>query len=63
VEIEVGTDLSTWPTVYTVGADTAGSTPGVVVTEDSSPGFDTITLTVPMGTDPKKFARLAVEVP
>ena len=63
VEIEVGTTLAAWPTVYTVGADTAGSTPGVVVTEDSSPGFDTITLTVPMGADPKKFARLNVEVP
>jgi autotransporter-associated beta strand protein len=63
VTIEVGTTLAAWPAVYTVGADTAGSTPGVVVTEDSSPGFDTITLTVPMGTDPKKFARLKVVVP
>jgi hypothetical protein len=63
VTIEVGTTLAAWPAVYTVGADTAGSTPGVVVTEDTSEGFDTITLTVPMGTDPSKFARLKVEVP
>lgn len=63
VTIEVGTTLAAWPDVYSVGANTAGSTnPEVVVTEDSSPGFDTITLTVPMGTATKKFARLKVEV-
>lgn len=59
--IKVGTDLVTWPDFYTVGADTAGSTEGVTVTKDSpEAGFDTVTLTVPMDPDPKKFARLEV---
>jgi autotransporter-associated beta strand protein len=60
--IEVGTTLTGWPTTYTVGSNTAGSTAGVVVTENSPAGFDTITLTVPIGSDPKKFARLNANV-
>jgi len=60
--IEVGTTLTGWPTTYTVGSNTAGSTAGVVVTENSPAGFDTITLTVPIGSDPKKFARLKANV-
>ena len=60
--IEVGTTLTGWPTIYTVGSNTAGSTAGVVVTENSPAGFDTITLTVPIGSDPKKFARLKANV-
>ena len=59
LEIEVGTTLTGWPTSYTVGATTGTSDAGVVVTENSPAGFDTITLTVPKGTDPKKFARLS----
>jgi hypothetical protein len=62
LRIQVGTTLSEWSAVYNVGANTAGSSAGVTVIEDSSPGFDTITLTVPMGSDQKKFARLNVEV-
>jgi hypothetical protein len=59
--IEVGTSLDAWTTVYTVGNDTAGSTAGVTVT-DNLDGTDRITLTVPKGTDAKKFARLKVTV-
>jgi autotransporter-associated beta strand protein len=61
-EVEVGTTLTGWPNSYTVGATTAGSDPEVVVTENSPSGFDTITVTVPKGTDPSKFARLEVTV-
>jgi hypothetical protein len=61
-EIEVGTTLTGWPTSYTVGTTTANSDAGVVVTENSPAGFDTITLTVAKGADPKKFARLNVTV-
>jgi autotransporter-associated beta strand protein len=61
VVIEVGTSLDAWTTVYTVGNDTAASTAGVTVT-DNLDGTDTITLTVPKGTDAKKFARLKVIV-
>lgn len=63
VTIEVGTDLAAWPDLYTVAADTAESSEGVAVTEDSpEPGFDTVTLTVPMDPDTKKFARLDVAI-
>jgi autotransporter-associated beta strand protein len=61
-DIEVGTTLAAWPDTYNVGTTTANSTPGVTVAEDSPAGFDTITLTVPKGADPKKFAHLKVNV-
>jgi autotransporter-associated beta strand protein/T5SS/PEP-CTERM-associated repeat protein len=61
VDILVGTDLVAWPSVYTVGADTAGSTSGVTITKDSPvAGKDTVSLDVTMSSDPKKFARLRV---
>jgi hypothetical protein len=60
--IEVGTTLSSWPTIYTVGTTTGTSTAGVVVTENTPSGFDTITLTVSKGSDPKKFAQLKADV-
>jgi len=62
VAIEVGTTLASWPDSYTVGADTAGSDPGVTVTKDTSAGFDTVTLTITQAPDPKKFARLSVTI-
>ena len=63
VMIEVGTDLVDWPDTYTVGADTGGSSAGVEVTKDSpAAGFDTVTLTLEQAADPKKFARLRVEI-
>jgi fibronectin-binding autotransporter adhesin len=61
VAIEVGTTLASWTSSYTVGNDTSGSTTGVTVT-DNGDGFDTVTLTLPKGTDPKKFARLNVTI-
>ena len=57
--IEVGTNLAIWPSTYTVGANTAGSTNGVVIAKDTSPGFDTVTLTVSRASA-EMFARLAV---
>jgi len=63
--IEVGTTLIAWPTAYTVGADTAGSSAGVEVIKDSpNEGTDTVTLTLPQSLDANKFARLkAVRTP
>ena len=60
VAIEVGSDLNTWTVSYNVGTNTAASTPGVTVEENTPTGFDTVTLTVPRGLDGKKFARLVV---
>ena len=61
VVIEVSTDLVDWTDVFTVGADTASSTPGVTVT-DNEDGTDTITLSVAQAPDDKKFARLKVVI-
>lgn len=62
VEIEVGTALGSWPDIFNVGADTAGSSPGVTVTNNLD-GTDTITLTVAQSPHTKKFARLKVTTP
>ncbi len=61
VSIEVGTDLATWPDVYPVPDDTTVGPP-VTVEKDSSPGFDTVTLSVQMAPDAKKFGRLKVAI-
>jgi len=61
VVIEVSTDLANWPDTFTVGADTASSTPGVTVT-DNLDGTDTVELTAPQGEDDKRFARLKVVI-
>jgi methionine-rich copper-binding protein CopC len=61
VAIEVGTELGAWPSVFTVGGNTAGSTAGVSVLDNGN-GTDTITLTVPRTPDTKKFARLKVVI-
>ena len=61
VAIEVGTELGVWPSVFTVGGNTAGSTAGVSVLDNGN-GTDTITLTVPLTPDTKKFARLKVVI-
>jgi hypothetical protein len=56
VDILVGTDLVAWPSVYTVGADTAGSTSGVTITKGLPvAGKDTVSLTVTMSSDPKNL--------
>jgi autotransporter-associated beta strand protein len=61
VQIEVGTDLANWPTLYNVGVDSAGSSAGVTISQnDPENGLDTVTLSVAQATDPKKFARLKV---
>jgi hypothetical protein len=63
VKIEIGTTLAAWAGSYTVGTDTAGSTAGVTVSKnDPGAGLDTVSLTLPMAPDSKKFARLSVEI-
>ena len=61
VEIEVGTDLETWPLTFTVLANTEAQEAGVTVIDNlGNPGFDTVSLTVVQAPDAKKFARLTV---
>lgn len=57
VRVEVGTNLTLWPDLYPVGEESGG---GIVVTDNGT--SDTITLSVPQGTDLRKFARLVVTV-
>ena len=62
VAIEVGSDLVNWPNSYAVPDSAAANNPGVSVVKNSSPGFDTVTLTLPQAVG-AKFARLKVLVP
>ena len=62
VGIEVGTNLTDWPLSYPVPDGATAANPGVTVVKDTSPGFDTVTLSVPQAPDAKKFARLKVVV-
>ncbi len=59
LKLQTSTDLADWTTqpTYTIGADTASSTGGVVVAENGV-AADTVTVTVPGAA--KKFARLNV---
>ncbi len=62
--IETSTDLVTWdtaPSPYTVPDGTIVGPP-VTVDEDTSVGFDTVTLSVAKVPDAKKFARLKVVI-
>ena len=59
--VETGTDLVTWPAVFTIGPSTAASSPGVSITENGS-APDTITVTIPQDTNKAKFARLKVTI-
>jgi autotransporter-associated beta strand protein len=56
VTIHVGTTLSTWPLAFNV------ATAPQVSTLDHGDGTETVTLTIPMAPDARKFARLGVEV-
>ncbi|MGJ8725695.1 MAG: beta strand repeat-containing protein [Roseibacillus sp.] len=61
VQVEVGTDLMTFPAVYPVSDNAVAASPGVTVAKDSpAAGIDTVTLTIPQAPDAKKFARLVV---
>ena len=57
--VEAGTNLTSWPEVYTVSP----GTPSAGVSIQENPGLpDTITVTIPQGTSTAKFARLRVIV-
>lgn len=60
VTVEAGTDLATWPQVFTIGNDTAGSSAGVVISNDGDANPDTVTVTIPKSSATAKFAHLKV---
>ena len=55
--VEAGSDLATWPEVFSVGATTATSSSGVDIQENAA-APDTISVTVPNIGAASKFARL-----
>ncbi len=59
--VETGADLLTWPAVFTIGPNTAASSPGVNVTENGT-APDTITVAIPQGKATRIFARLKVTI-
>jgi uncharacterized repeat protein (TIGR03803 family) len=59
--VETGTDLITWPGVFTIGPDTAASSPGVNISENGTEP-DTVTVTIPFGTAPHRFGRIKVTI-
>jgi beta-lactam-binding protein with PASTA domain len=60
VSIEVSADLVTWPDVFPV-PEGATSGPPIEVMKDTTPGFDTVSLSVAAGGDIRQFVRLKVE--
>jgi fibronectin-binding autotransporter adhesin len=66
VAVQVNADLETWPTsganFFAVPDAPVTNNPGVTVVDNAPDNTQTITLTVPMGADTKKFARLAVTI-
>ena len=62
VVIEVGTDLATWPTTYTVPDTAEANDPGLTVVKGVPIGFDTVTLILPQSPDVRKSARLKAVV-
>jgi uncharacterized delta-60 repeat protein len=59
--VESGTDPGIWSEVFIVGPASAASSPGVSITE-SGTGPDTITVAIPQGSTPRRFARLKVTI-
>src|SRR6188508_2207770 len=57
LSIESGTNLIDWPDIFAVGPTTAASTPGVTVSENGT-APDLITVSIPIGTEEARFARL-----
>jgi autotransporter-associated beta strand protein len=60
IMVEAGPDLSSWPSVFSVATDTAGSTFGVTISNDTDSNPDTVTVTIPTDGAPEFFARLKV---
>ncbi|MFM2221248.1 MAG: hypothetical protein RLZZ553_996 [Verrucomicrobiota bacterium] len=66
VAVQVDNDLDAWPTsganYFAVPSEPVVNTPGITVADNAPANTQTVTLTVPMGSDTKKFARLSVTI-
>ncbi|MBC8095978.1 MAG: autotransporter-associated beta strand repeat-containing protein [Akkermansiaceae bacterium] len=61
LHVQTSTDLVTWVNSYRIGSETGvlPTSAGVAIAEGSGADPDVITVTIPKGADPKKFARLS----
>ena len=57
-EIQVGDNLTGWPTSYPVPGTAVAESPGITVEKNVPAGFDTVTLTLPLSGSTRRFARL-----
>ena len=62
VYLEYGTDLQSFPNRILIPAGAVTASP-VVVIDHGDTQADDVTITLPRGNDPKKFARLQVTLP
>ncbi len=61
VEIQLSSDLTTWPTTYQVPDGSVAASPGLTVAKETpAAGSDRVTLTLPQAPDAKIFIRLKV---
>jgi autotransporter-associated beta strand protein len=60
ITVEAGPDLATWPSIHSIGADTASSSGTVQISNDSDANPDTVTVTIPTSGASEFFARLKV---
>ena len=58
VAIEISDNLSEWPATYLVPAGAVANNPGVTVIKNTPAGFDTVTLTLPMSAETRRFVRI-----
>jgi hypothetical protein len=59
--VESSTNLITWPDIFAIGATTAASSPGVTISENGT-APDLVTVSIPIGTEQTRFARLRVTI-
>ena len=59
--VETGPDLVSWPAVHNIGSNSAASSPGVSIIENGT-APDSITVTIPQGTDTRRFVRMKATI-
>lgn len=61
VRVEHGVNLADWQGVIPIPVSPVVSVP--VTVTDNAPDADDVIVTIPMGGDPKKFARILADIP
>jgi uncharacterized delta-60 repeat protein len=61
LSVDSSTNLITWSDTFAIGATTATSSPGVTISENGT-APDLITVSIPLGAEQTRFARLKVTI-